>query len=164
MHKYIDNFDSHKEYLGVAYYLVIFSNIFLFGQDILMFLGLNGNYLAFSSSFSNVEMPLHKFILVGQAWALSLELYFYVLITLSIPILFNITKNNSIDGYIGELSYPIYISHMFIIYFTHQFTSGTLFGISTVFLSIIFSILLIKFVQNPLEKYRQQRFRDMRIN
>jgi peptidoglycan/LPS O-acetylase OafA/YrhL len=39
----------------------------------------------------------------------------YLLIAVGIPFLFQLTKNNALDAYIGELSYPIYMCHVLII-------------------------------------------------
>jgi peptidoglycan/LPS O-acetylase OafA/YrhL len=39
----------------------------------------------------------------------------YLLIAAGIPFLFKLTKNNALDANIGELSYPIYMSHVLII-------------------------------------------------
>lgn len=43
--------------------------------------------------------------LTNQDWR------YYVLFTLSIPFIFQATKNNKIDRSIGEYSYPIYLCH-----------------------------------------------------
>src|SRR5574337_827021 len=39
----------------------------------------------------------------------------YCTLALSIPSIFTITKGSHMDSFIGELSYPIYISHLFVI-------------------------------------------------
>ena len=39
-----------------------------------------------------------------------------LLFLLAIPYIFRITKNDSIDGILGELSYPIYICHFLVIW------------------------------------------------
>jgi len=38
----------------------------------------------------------------------------YVLIAAGIPFLFKLTKDNRFDANIGELSYPIYMCHLFV--------------------------------------------------
>ena len=45
---------------------------------------------------------------------------FYILTGLSIPSIFILTKSSKIDNRIGDLSYPIYIVHMLIIYIASQ--------------------------------------------
>jgi len=86
------------------------------------------------------------------------EIFYFSLITISIPILFNKLKKNRIDNKIGELSFPVYISHMLIGAVSNSlplsyFHNSTLIA----FLSILFSLILIQYVSVPLEKYRQSR-------
>ena len=83
---------------------------------------------------------------------------FFLLIIYAMPFLFNQFKNNPIDRYLGELSYPMYMSHILVFYITqipsllflHQATSMA-------FITLLFSMLLIQFVAKPIEKYRQSR-------
>lgn len=97
-------------------------------------------------------------------WPFSLKATCYFLIVcFSIPFLFNQLKNNDIDKYLGELSYPMYVSHILIFYVTQipsisYLHNGTLIA----FITIIFSILLIQFVANPIEKYRQSRLNELK--
>lgn len=59
---------------------VVAANLFIFGQDALMFLavdpGLGGLY--FTADFTAETIPAYKFLLVPQAWTLGVELLFYV--------------------------------------------------------------------------------------
>lgn len=89
------------------------------------------------------------------------EICYFPLITFSIPYLFNLSKNYKLDNHIGELSYPIYISHMFIILFIHRamphmFNQGWFIVLAT----ITFSYLLNQFVAGPVEKIRQRRVKQ----
>ena len=86
------------------------------------------------------------------------EIAYFSVIVLSIPYLFNFSKNYTIDNQIGELSYPIYISHTFVILFIHRamptfFFNGWFIALAT----ILFSYLLNRFVAAPIEKIRQRR-------
>jgi peptidoglycan/LPS O-acetylase OafA/YrhL len=72
---FIDDFDD----LGFFAFYVVFSNVFLMGQDLLMFLGLNEEGVVLTKSFSDTSTPLHKFIIIPQAWTLSLEIVFYLM-------------------------------------------------------------------------------------
>jgi peptidoglycan/LPS O-acetylase OafA/YrhL len=88
------------------------------------------------------------------------EIYYFTLITFAIPILFNYFKSNKLDYKIGEWSYPVYISHMFV--FLMVKLSGITFlnnGIAVAVLSILLSIVLIRFVADPIEKLRQSRIK-----
>jgi len=86
---------------------------------------------------------------------------FYLLVTAAIPFVFFYTKNLKADRYIGELSYPIYISHVLVLLciqpLINKFQLDTHQGLLTVVCSILFSMVLIKFVINPIEQYRQRR-------
>lgn len=59
--------------------LLFFSNIFIFGQDIIMFLGIDmtSSSLFWVSDFRNSDPMLYTFLFIPQAWSLSLELLFY---------------------------------------------------------------------------------------
>ena len=76
-----------------------------------------------------------------------------------IPFIFNLFKNNKIDRFIGELSFPVYISHFLIIdILTHSTALPHQFlGLTTAIISIIFSILILKFIINPINLFRQSR-------
>src|SRR5450631_1342770 len=57
---------------------LITTNIFLFGQDAIMFMGLKGHPLAFCLDFRASTPQLWTFLLVPQAWSLGVELTFYL--------------------------------------------------------------------------------------
>jgi len=86
-------------------------------------------------------------------------IYIYLLLFfLSLPFIFILSKNWKIDRYIGELSYPIYISHMLIltlVKYSHIKISEL--GVTIVLFSIIFSIFLNEFIAKKVEVYRQNR-------
>lgn len=250
---------------------LIFSNIFIFGQDLVMLLGINpenGN-LFFTENFRNTIPQLHSFMFVPQAWTLGLELTFYLIapfilkkrpktvllltlsslflrlyifnflelkndpwtyrffpteimfflmgyfsyqlylkiktisippyfnlfililaiastiwyaflpslkinyfpfsgkeifyfcvITLSIPILFNYLKAQKWDNQIGELSYPVYISHVLIVLICRIqpldfFKTGWMIALIT---------LLVAYTLNTLVAVRFEKFRQARLS
>lgn len=60
---------------------LIISNLFIIGEDVLMFTGINfptGN-LFFTSNFRLHTPEIYNFLLVDQSWTIALELYFYSL-------------------------------------------------------------------------------------
>lgn len=73
--KYIDSID----YRAVLF--LIFTNIFIFFQDIVLFLGLDTStgLLFFTSNFRQTSPQLHTFLLIPQAWTLGIELMFYLI-------------------------------------------------------------------------------------
>jgi peptidoglycan/LPS O-acetylase OafA/YrhL len=78
---------------------------------------------------------------------------------ISLPFIFYLTKDSKIDRYIGELSYPIYISHIFVkscmINLNMPVEGGV--GINLTILTIIFSVILNEFVAKKIEKIRLKR-------
>ncbi|MBO0938947.1 acyltransferase [Fibrella sp. HMF5335] len=89
------------------------------------------------------------------------EIVYFSLIFVSLPYLFKISNQYSFDNQIGELSYPIYISHMFVILFVQKamtpFFNQEWF---VALVTIIFSYFLNRFVAAPIEKFRQRRVRQ----
>lgn len=86
------------------------------------------------------------------------QIAYVLLLTAGIPFMFNAFKNNRWDNKIGELSYPIYISHILLIHLllsnkTHLPHPELL----TIALTILVSILLVRYVSQPFEQYRQGR-------
>ncbi len=61
--------------------LLIISNLFLFGGDLVMFLGLNSTtgHLFFTPDFTMTTPRLHGFLFVPQAWTIAIELMFYLI-------------------------------------------------------------------------------------
>jgi len=86
---------------------------------------------------------------------------YYIIFFLSIPFIFKLTKSWKKDRLIGELSYPIYISHMLIIMIIRGFSISTkgYFSLVIIIGSIVFSILVNKFVADKIEIIRQKRIK-----
>jgi peptidoglycan/LPS O-acetylase OafA/YrhL len=84
---------------------------------------------------------------------------YYVIVGLSIPVLFLLTKNWRLDRYIGELSYPVYIVHIILIALVAQL--WRYFGIqrgehtAVVVFSLAASLILIHWVLSPIETVRR---------
>ena len=84
---------------------------------------------------------------------------YYGIFFLLLPFVFESTKKSKIDRFLGDLSYPIYISHLFVLMvmlFIGGFTYQNL-GIYLSVFSIVFSVILQLVVVNPIEKYRRSR-------
>jgi peptidoglycan/LPS O-acetylase OafA/YrhL len=248
----------------LSYFYLIFTNVFLFFQDAILFLGLDtstGN-LFYTSDYVSTDPKLYEFLFVPQAWTIGVELAFYLvapfilkrdirivgllilssillrfilyrqglnydpwtyrffptelaffllgnvsyriyvfvkkrdvpqivhhlviivivtftviydkfwvpgkfqlyftLLILSIPFVFIATKRCKLDNYIGELSYPIYISHILIMNAVAAmgfWVKGAVVSITTVF----FSILLNEIISKRVERTRQNRLKLKRI-
>ncbi|HTD97927.1 MAG TPA: acyltransferase [Mucilaginibacter sp.] len=83
----------------------------------------------------------------------------YVSVILLMPASFIISKNNKFDRFLGNLSYPIYISQSLVINITAGKTFPKLFGwgFTSLVIILLVSLLLEQFVNKPIEKYRQRR-------
>lgn len=100
----------------------------------------------------------HKQILDSSIILSQLKLWgIYILSIFVIPYLFFITKNNRIDKFIGELSYPIYLIHMLVIAILSRFSFESYLSETACIVSVLFSILLIKYIEEPIEVFRQKR-------
>lgn len=89
----------------------------------------------------------------------NLDWIYYVALSLSIPFVFMLTNANPIDRFLGNLSYPIYISHMLVIKLLSRILSDTnsLFMLSLFPILLFVSFLLWKYVDKPIDRYRQRR-------
>ena len=68
----------HQMKVSTIFYL-IFTNIFLVGQDIVLFMGLDVHTgsLFFAKDFSLTIPRLYTFLFVPQAWSIGVEILFY---------------------------------------------------------------------------------------
>lgn len=86
---------------------------------------------------------------------------FYLLFTTCLPVLFQMTKASKVDRWIGELSFPLYISHLAVIAIMRPLgLTNSFFVVSAV---LIFSILLVKFVAKPIDSFRASRVKEKSI-
>ena len=92
------------------------------------------------------------------------DFIYLILIAIALPFLFNKFKSNKIDTIIGELSYPVYISHIFLDDTMHSIPLP-IFQNSFVQLLVLlgFSYALNYFIANPIEKFRQARLKNSNI-
>jgi len=72
-----------------------------------------------------------------------------ILFAIGIPFIFELMKSNKIDRFLGDLSYPLYIGHFFIIhYFPYLKQWNPLIG------SLILAIILDVFIIKTIDQYR----------
>ena len=86
---------------------------------------------------------------------------FNVLILASLPSLFAVFQKNAIDSWIAELSYPVYMVHMLVIYVVHGWIERLPEGYQGVIyavVSIVAAGLLYMFFMKPLELVRKWIF------
>lgn len=91
---------------------------------------------------------------------------YFIFFFISIPFVFILSKNWTKDRYIGELSYPIYISHIFILTLVNRMNIHQEVGLGfvTITCSIFFSILLNELIAKKIEKIRQSRVKPSARN
>lgn len=90
---------------------------------------------------------------------------YYLAACLTIPLLFSRTKENRLDRYLGELSYPIYIVHFPVIWLlvwvrVHHPSPGITANRITwaaITFTVLGSCLLLHGVIDPVERLRQRR-------
>ncbi len=93
---------------------------------------------------------------------------YYGLLFSLMPFLFIFSNlHRSTDGWIGELSYPIYISHVFVLLALSPLLKGISSSLITPIVcaaTVLFSLVLMRFVSTPIESYRQNRIRALGKN
>lgn len=84
---------------------------------------------------------------------------FFIIFFLLLPYVFEFSKKSKIDRFIGDLSYPVYISHLFILMLIIHFGISSFYhlGLYLALFSILFSVLLHFLVLYPIDRYRQKR-------
>ncbi len=91
------------------------------------------------------------------------DILFYPILYFSMPSLLLFTSGSIVDGFLADLSYPIYISHWFVFSLVWNVFSfkarTTLFVLLFLTGTLIFALLLKKLVDEPLYKVRQKRLK-----
>ena len=132
------------------------------------------NYIFYPASFmffgigalayrlkNNLTTPKYIVTLIGLGTMtfLKLNMPFWepIIFALALPSLFEYTKNSSLDKFIGDTSYPVYILHFPILIFIgglepslKYLSPGNLVAIT----SIVFAILCNFFIEKPINRVR----------
>jgi peptidoglycan/LPS O-acetylase OafA/YrhL len=84
---------------------------------------------------------------------------FYMALVVFLPYMFIWSKTNRFDRFVGELSYPIYISHHLIclILVTFAGVQGSWFGVVAAGVSVLAALALQILVQRPIDRFRRRR-------
>jgi peptidoglycan/LPS O-acetylase OafA/YrhL len=82
---------------------------------------------------------------------------FYVCVAVCTPFLFALTSDWKVDNLLGQLSYPIYLSHVPVIYWVNFVSEGALDKglVATVF-TLALSAALYAIVDRPIERIRKR--------
>ena len=96
-----------------------------------------------------------------------IDLLYYGMLFITLPFIFALTKKNNVDGYIGRLSYPMYIIHFLVIKaltnipsFHDSSDSKT---IAAIIITIFISWLALKFIEDPIDAIRQKRIKRLSL-
>lgn len=103
------------------------------------------------------------FYYVGPTYT---ELSSYLAWTFMIPIVFIVFENIRIDRYVGDLSYPVYLGHVFVIVYLRKIINALgsgieNLGILSIIITILFSIILYKYILLPVDRNRYKSARNI---
>jgi peptidoglycan/LPS O-acetylase OafA/YrhL len=90
---------------------------------------------------------------------------FYILVVLALPALFDVSRRVGLDRWLGELSYPIYLSHLavlgcgqvVVIAFLGPLENRNWFILAMVTATVLVSIAFVQLLDAPFERWRQRR-------
>lgn len=101
--------------------------------------------------------------LIPAQLELVIRLGLYLAMAISIPYIFNHSKNNPHDNQIGDLSYPFYILHMFVFEVVLVLApriginiKGPIFLLTWIAATMAISYAMTRLVQTPFEAIRKQ--------
>ena len=121
-----------------------------------------------SMRYRNASTPLAAAAMIGLVLlALTLSAFpggwmtrvaFYAYCAWALPLAFQFSKQNRIDRYLGELSYPVYLTHLLVISVAlYSGWSGSRLAALIVVMVLAASVALHEAVQKPVDRYRARR-------
>ncbi len=102
-------------------------------------------------------LVLYIFVLFPKIGSYDLKSgLFVLLVACSLPFLFCYSSKSALDRFIGELSFPVYMTHVICLGLVEHSTLGTSPYIAywVVIFSTIAAVFLVRLVVNPLDKFR----------
>jgi peptidoglycan/LPS O-acetylase OafA/YrhL len=89
------------------------------------------------------------------------QLIYFIVLFISIPFVFYITETNKIDRLLGNLSYPAYISHLFIINVLGILghSKSEMYEAEILIITFLTSLILVICIEMPIDKFRQNRLK-----
>jgi peptidoglycan/LPS O-acetylase OafA/YrhL len=85
------------------------------------------------------------------------ETVFFASMLVTVPYIFNYTKYNKRDRWLGELTYPVYIAHRLFIPVFKSIMPMVWVPPLVIVVTVLISIALNRLVTFPLERFRQRR-------
>jgi len=121
-------------------------------------------FIGFTFLFQYLSL---KVDVINYFFPRTLEWSYYIALMVSIPLMFSFTSGSKWDKLLGDLSFPVYISHALII-------TGLVFGglsknndghkVLIIICVLVFSYLLNRYIATPIEKFRQKRILSTKVN
>ncbi len=108
-----------------------------------------------AASLTVLIMYIGKFTPMFNSVQINRGLYLGIIAAISLPFIFSLSKKTRWDRFIGELSYPVYLSHFTIGYFFSEHIY-LVHGFFLPIVTIIFCIPLVFLVEIPGEKIRHK--------
>ena len=97
-----------------------------------------------------VALPLSDVPAPNEKWVVFAAIAFVA------PFLFNAFKDNGLDRWIGDLSYPLYLCHLVVIGLVLTFEPPFAVWIA-IGCALALSAALLIFVDHPVDRWRQRR-------
>jgi peptidoglycan/LPS O-acetylase OafA/YrhL len=153
-----------KNFMHSGYFIWFFWIwLFCLGMAAYLFYKKNADIIKISDQTQKIILAI-LLLIFTLPYVLGFRLHENALIffsVFSIPILFHLTKKNKVDRFVGELSYPIYISHMLTAEISSTFINllkinNSYLIIFNIGLCIFVSVCLVLFIDNPIETLRKK--------
>ncbi len=119
-----------------------------------------------ATAFATVLAMIFLFPILGPSLSYGKTISYFLALSLGLPFIFYLTKNNKFDRWIGDFSYPIYISHLLVqkIFFDCGITtSNPWLGWGVAAGSFLFSFALLYLIIYPIDKIREKRVLDHKL-
>jgi peptidoglycan/LPS O-acetylase OafA/YrhL len=97
-----------------------------------------------------IALPLAKLPGEASRWIV------YGAIALALPFVFNASKNFAADRWLGDLSYPIYLTHLVVIGFVLTFEVPLAMW-TALAATLALSIVMLLLIDEPIDRWRQRR-------
>jgi peptidoglycan/LPS O-acetylase OafA/YrhL len=148
-------------------------NYRFFPFELMYFLAGSLSYIIYKKFIENNKLPKYVYlsVFIGMVLFTTLASFIHLksigplyclFVFIAIPFLFKFTKKFKFDRFIGELSYPIYLTHILILNLVRTAGITKYQNIATIIGSIIISIILVKLVGDRLENLRQGRVKNQK--